>query len=536
MTELIAYLCPHPWRPRGLCNPTNVKASTSSRTEGDKTEVETFLCPEGFECNRTEVKAYLLPKDRNAIDCLLCVPTCTDSDVEPTPEIANESFCMKMLDLHNDARVTHPDECPPAECRHLELDKALCEIAFWHARDMVENDYFRHTDSFGRDHTARLEYFGYKKVPTSENIACKEYVNTFKGTSAVAIDLFEGWMSSSGHRGNIMNPAFNRVGFGIAYWMWTDNVGNVYKKYIAVAIFASDDGPFESAVVAKPELPCTGECVEKIHWHQDYKLVKVWYEDEWIEYKEPKPVIITQIKLPQICALYKIRFQFELGPCYVEYYLDQEKSPIPSDNRLEFAWNNKEAIGNSYIQDRVWTIRWNFAESQHCFYPGSYMIVYGWLKDYEDECNPFIIGFGWFETHCWTSGIIRGCGLLDSDGNVIEGGIGVTMKDRWVGDSRLHWLVDFKGSYFWLRCSDSYRYNIGERGVILKGGTSKSLDQKGNLVLEPACRGPVPWGADYPFVYKAPDGRMFFDPISDSNVAYTLDRGSDILLPVKFWW
>jgi len=133
------------------------------------------------------------------------------------------------------------------------------------------------------------------------------------------------------------------------------------------------------------------------------------------------------------------------------------------------------------------------------------------------------------------SGIISGCGLLDSDGNVIEGGIGVEMKDQWIGDPRLHWLVNFKGSNFWLKCSDFYKYNIGERGIILKSGTSKSLDQKGNLVLEPACRGPVPWGADYPFVYKDPNGEMFFDPISDSNVAYTLDRGSDILVPVKFW-
>jgi len=344
MIELTTYLCPHPWRPRGLCNPTNVRASTSSRTEGTKTEVETFLCPEGFKCNRTEVKAYLLPKDRSVIDCLLCVPTCTDSDVEPTPEIANESFNMKMLDLHNNARVTHPDECPPTKCSHLELDKSLCEIASWHACDMIANDYFRHTDSFGRDHIARLEYFGYKKVPTGENIVRKDYINKFKGTSAVAEDLFEEWMSSSGHRGNIMNPSFNRAGFGIAYRMWTDNVGNVYKRYIAVALFACDAGLYESAVVAKPALPCTGECVEKIHWYQDYKVVKTWYEDEQIEYKKPKPIIITQIKIPKICALYKVRFQFELGPCCVEYYLDKNEGFIPPDNRLAFAWDNKDIL------------------------------------------------------------------------------------------------------------------------------------------------------------------------------------------------
>ncbi|RLI54261.1 MAG: hypothetical protein DRP09_13560 [Candidatus Thorarchaeota archaeon] len=535
--ELITYLCPHPWRPRGLCNPTNYRASTSSKTEGDKAEVETFLCPKGFECNRAEIKAYLLPEGRSAIDCLLCIPTCTESDVEPTPEIANEDFCKKMLDLHNEARATHPDECPPYKCKQLELDKDLCEIAFWHAGDMIVNDYFNHTDSLGRSHSVRLARFGYRALQTGENIAAHTYVNESKGCSNVAEDFMNEWMASPGHRGNIMRSEFNRVGFGLAYRMWTDNTGNIYKKYVAVAIFAQATGDFESGILPKPELPCTGECVEKIEWYQDFVVRKAWVEDEYVEYKVPKPVIITKVKIPQICALYKIRFQFELSQCYVEYYLDQKEGPIPSDNRLEFAWNNKEAIGASYIDDHVWTIHWNFDESQHCFYPGSYMVVYGWLKGYEDECNPFVIGFGWFETYCWTSGTIQGCGLLER-GYPIEGGMGVPMREKWIGDRRLHWLVNFKGKLYWVKCSDFYKYSIGERCVILKGGTSKAQNQNGRLVLEPACRGPVPWillSKDFPFVLEK-GGEKSFDPISDSNVAYSLDYESDLVVPIKFWW
>jgi len=527
MQEITAYLCPRPWKPSGLCSPSFFDTSIKSSSKDDTIEMEAYLCPEGFDCDHMEITAYLLNEDKNAIDCLLCIPACDESAIEVLPEVAYSDFCLALLDLHNEARKTHPNECT-SPCNNLELDKDLCEIANWHAKDMILNDYFSHVDSLGRTHAERLNSFGYYRLRTGENIAYQIYKES-KGYSNVAMDFMNAWMNSPGHRKNLMLSIWNRVGFGLGYRIWTDGI-NIYRKYICVAIFAQDDiGKYNSAILTKPSLPCTSECVQQILWYQDFITKK---DEENIEYKIPKPIIITKIKIPRICGLYKVRFEFELSPCYAECYLDKFKKEIPEDNHLEYAWNNQD-FTFSIIKDNEWIISWNFSDKQHCFYPGSYMVVWGWLKDYT-ECNPFVIALGWFETYCWTSAIVQGCGLLEPDGTLVAGGLGTSMQDEWIGDSRLHWLVHFKGSYYWLQSSDFTRYNIGDRVTIYKSGTSKAINQQGMLVFEPGCRGPIPWYSEYPIVYQK-DSELNFETVSSDNVAYTLDPSNDIIVPVRFW-
>ena len=150
------------------------------------------------------------------------------------------------------------------------------------------------------------------------------------------------------------------------------------------------------------------------------------------------------------------------------------------------------------------------------------MAVYGYLEDYNSQCNPFLLAWGWFETKCWTSGIIRGCGLLDEEGNVIEGGPGEEMQDEWEGDERLHWYVEFKGNYFWLKCSDFARYTLGARCFIYKNGLSQMTGSDNNMIQEPGCRWPYSSSGQVPEA-----GEL----LSDSNVCYRLDRTRDVIIP-----
>lgn len=88
----------------------------------------------------------------------------------------------------------------------LMMDDLLRCAARLHSRDMVERDFFSHTNPDGEspwDRIAKTGYGGYSSA--GENIAAGS------GTAAGVMDQ---WMTSDGHCANIMNPAFNYIGVG----------------------------------------------------------------------------------------------------------------------------------------------------------------------------------------------------------------------------------------------------------------------------------------------------------------------------------
>jgi uncharacterized protein YkwD len=97
----------------------------------------------------------------------------------------------------------------PALNQNALLDAASLE----HSQDMVGRRYFEHTTPDGRDVRARLRAVGYSRgfsASTGENIA---YGYGAKSTPAAIVQL---WMHSPGHRADILRPAFNEIGIGIA--------------------------------------------------------------------------------------------------------------------------------------------------------------------------------------------------------------------------------------------------------------------------------------------------------------------------------
>lgn len=80
--------------------------------------------------------------------------------------------------------------------------EALQQAAFNHARDMAERGYFSHVSPEGWGPGLRLEGLGYRNA-WAENIYCG---------SERAGDALAGWMNSAGHRQNILNPGFSKVG------------------------------------------------------------------------------------------------------------------------------------------------------------------------------------------------------------------------------------------------------------------------------------------------------------------------------------
>jgi uncharacterized protein YkwD len=89
----------------------------------------------------------------------------------------------------------------------LTASQTLDSVAFGHAADMAEHDYFEHEDRSGRSPAARVRAAGYREKLVGENIAY--------GPQS-ANDVVQGWLGSPGHCENIMDPRFTEMGIAFA--------------------------------------------------------------------------------------------------------------------------------------------------------------------------------------------------------------------------------------------------------------------------------------------------------------------------------
>ncbi|MCC7103723.1 MAG: CvpA family protein [Chloroflexi bacterium] len=87
----------------------------------------------------------------------------------------------------------------------LVADTALRDVARAHSQDMFVRGYFGHVDPDGRSPFERMQNAGIQYRAAGENLALAPTVDV----------AHTGLMNSEGHRENIVNPAFGRVGIGV---------------------------------------------------------------------------------------------------------------------------------------------------------------------------------------------------------------------------------------------------------------------------------------------------------------------------------
>ena len=102
-----------------------------------------------------------------------------------------------------------------AGCGALTASAQLTSAAQGHATDMARNNYFSHTSRDGRDFGDRLRATGLSFRTGGENIARGQ---------RTATEVVRAWMNSSGHRRNILNCAFTKIGVGY------DNRGHLWVQ------------------------------------------------------------------------------------------------------------------------------------------------------------------------------------------------------------------------------------------------------------------------------------------------------------------
>lgn len=126
-----------------------------------------------------------------------------------TPDIQPSIvYVQGLLDLHNLERSKKGVSL-------LVLDSKLTVVAQEHANWMAENQVMSHTGEGRSTVSHRVRNAGIEFGGVGENVACGQLT---------AEEVVQAWMNSLGHRLNILNKSYNKVGFGIA----TDKNG---KKY-----------------------------------------------------------------------------------------------------------------------------------------------------------------------------------------------------------------------------------------------------------------------------------------------------------------
>ncbi len=117
-------------------------------------------------------------------------------------------LASRVLELVNEARArgSRCGERSFAPAPPVKLSGTLAGVAFGHAVDMAQHDYFEHEDRAGHSPADRVRAVGYQEKLVGENIAY--------GPKS-ADEVVQGWLDSPGHCENIMDPRFAEM--GIAY-------------------------------------------------------------------------------------------------------------------------------------------------------------------------------------------------------------------------------------------------------------------------------------------------------------------------------
>ena len=132
-------------------------------------------------------------------------PSLPETD-KPDNEVEVNKLAYEVFELVNQERAK-------AGLKALEMDTNLQKAADLRAQEISKK--FSHTRPDGSSFSTVLGEFGIKYKKSGENIAYG--YNT-------AEKVMNAWMNSQGHRANILNSDFEKIGIGV----YTDSNGTVY--------------------------------------------------------------------------------------------------------------------------------------------------------------------------------------------------------------------------------------------------------------------------------------------------------------------
>jgi uncharacterized protein YkwD len=117
------------------------------------------------------------------------------STKEGTVDGQAEQEMLRLVNIERDKAGLPP----------VEFDTALRDVARAHSQDMFERGYFSHYSPEGQSPFDRMNKAGIAYAHAGENLALAP-------STSLAM---QGLMNSPGHRANILNPDFGKIGIGV---------------------------------------------------------------------------------------------------------------------------------------------------------------------------------------------------------------------------------------------------------------------------------------------------------------------------------
>ena len=125
--------------------------------------------------------------------------------IKPVKDVKSsfdDKFSKEFLSVINQERKN-------ANLQPLTIDASMTNLARWKAHYMNQNKSFNHKLKDGSGMKKQIEDFGIQASGSwAENIA-------YNMGSFTAEDIYDQWYSSDGHRRNMMNPNFTKMGIGV---------------------------------------------------------------------------------------------------------------------------------------------------------------------------------------------------------------------------------------------------------------------------------------------------------------------------------
>lgn len=131
-------------------------------------------------------------------------PIETPGPIETDPDAGQlTSAEQSVLELTNKARQE-------AGAAPLKIDMAITQVARARSKDMGDKNYFSHTSPTGETANSLMKEAGISFIRSGENIG------KGSGTPDSTVNsIFNAWMNSSGHKANIVNKGYGRIGIGV---------------------------------------------------------------------------------------------------------------------------------------------------------------------------------------------------------------------------------------------------------------------------------------------------------------------------------
>jgi uncharacterized YkwD family protein len=123
----------------------------------------------------------------------------------PDTETSASTYADQVVSLVNEQRAE-------AGLQPLTVDQPLADMALDKAKDMYSNNYFSHTSPTYGSPFDMMEDYGIPFSYAGENIAMGQRTPQ---------EVMTAWMNSEGHRENILNPNFTKIGVASYnnYWV-----------------------------------------------------------------------------------------------------------------------------------------------------------------------------------------------------------------------------------------------------------------------------------------------------------------------------